>query len=194
MVTSSTAQIVVFDLDGTLLDSDAPLSDAFVRLGIERSAITFGHVIADECARLGLSLDAYLDAYDTDAATPFAGVTSMLEQVGRWAVCSNKHPRSGHAELRRLGWSPELAMFADAFDGPKRLDVVIERLGFDPGDVLYVGDTDHDRDTARTAGCRFVLAGWNPRTRPHPGDEVALVPGDVLAARNGQLLGSGSSD
>lgn len=189
MVTATPA-IVVFDLDGTLLDSDAALATAFVRLGVPAEAITYGHVIADECARLGLSLEDYLAAYDTDAAAPFPGVEAMLRTIGRWVVCSNKHPTSGRAELARLGWAPERTWFADAFDGPKRLDPVLDELGLDPRSVLYVGDTDHDREAARTVGCRFVLAGWNPRAVARSGDEVAATPGDVLLAASGQRLSS----
>jgi HAD superfamily hydrolase (TIGR01549 family) len=189
----ATPEVVVFDLDGTLLDSDDALATAFVRLGVPRSAVTFGHVIAEECRRLGLSLDDYVDAYDTEAAQPFAGVDALLDGLDRWAVCSNKHPSSGHAELARLGWEPELALFADAFDGPKRLDVVLARLGIAASAVLYVGDTAHDREAAAAIGCRFVLAGWNPRAGSRPGDEVAAVPGDVLVACSGQSLGSSSA-
>lgn len=180
---------MVFDLDGTLLDSDDALRAAFVTLGVAPSDITYGHVIAEECARLGISLDAYLDAYDVTAVQPFPGVVDMLEQLGRWAVCSNKHPRSGRAELTRLGWTPEIARFADAFDGPKRLDVMLEALELPAAAVLYVGDTDHDREAAAEVGCRFVLAGWNPRSRARPGDEVADHPAQIVAAAQGQALG-----
>lgn len=182
--------LVLFDLDGTLLDSDEALSGAFVALGVPADTVTFGHVIADECARLGVPLEAYLDAYDPDAARPFPGVEPMLSQLPRWAVCSNKHPVSGHAELERLGWAPVGAWFADAFDGPKRLDVVLTALHLDATEVLYVGDTNHDRAAAEAVGCRFVLAGWNPRVQPQAGDEVATTPAEVLQAVAGQVLSS----
>jgi HAD superfamily hydrolase (TIGR01549 family) len=185
-------ELVIFDLDGTLLDSDRALADAFVALGVDRAAITFGHVIAAECDRLGLDLQAYLDAYDTNAAQPFAGVEELLAGLDRWAVCSNKHPRSGHAELERLGWEPEAAWFADAFEGPKQLEPVLAALGLDADDVLYVGDTAHDRAAAASVRCRFVLAGWNPRAVAEPGDEVAGTPIAVLDAVAGQVLSGGS--
>lgn len=178
----------MFDLDGTLVDSDAALAGAFVALGVAREDITYGHVIAEECRRLGLSLDDYLDAYDVGAVLPYPGVEAMLGGLSRWAVCSNKHPRSGWAELNRLGWEPELAMFADSFDGPKRLGPVLDKLGLGADEVLFVGDTDHDREAAAAVGCRFVWAGWNPRCRPRPGDEVATEPDQILAAVSGQSL------
>lgn len=184
MVTSPPA-LVVFDLDGTLLDSDRALADAYVALGVPRDRVTYGHVVADECARLGLSVDDYVAAYDVTAAAPFPGVEELVARLDRWAIVSNKRPEPGRAELARLGWRPELAWFADAFDGPKRLEPVLVELGVEPGDVWFVGDTGHDRACARAVGCRFVLAGWNPRAAAQPGDVVARHPLDVLGPAGG---------
>ena len=83
--------------------------------------------------------------------------------------------------LARLGWEPEVALFADAFGGAgKSLAPVLDHLGLDAAQVVYVGDTDHDRRCAAAVGCRFVWAGWNPRARPVPGDEVLRRPGDLV--------------
>ena len=57
-----TYDALIFDFDGTLVDSDEELVRAFVVLGVDRSEITFGHAIAVEVERLGLSLDDYADA------------------------------------------------------------------------------------------------------------------------------------
>ena len=172
--------VPIFDLDGTLLDSDAALAGAFVALGVPAESVTFGHVPADECARLGLSLEAYLDAYDAAAALPFPGVEEMLAAVGRWGLCSNKHSSSGLAELARLGWRPDAALFSEDFGGPKRLDLVLEALGLDAAQAIFVGDTDHDRACAQDAGVAFALAGWNPRATPSPGDTVLAHPAALL--------------
>jgi len=170
----------ICDLDGTLIDSDAALAGAFLALGVDPSEITFGHVVEDECARLGLRVDDYLAAYDPLLCQPFPGVDDLIEQMPHWAVCSNKHPVSGHAELERFGWRPDAVMFADSFRGPKRLEPLLERLNLDAGRVLFVGDTDHDRECARSAGVTFVLAGWNPRVTPLATDVVLERPIDVL--------------
>lgn len=177
----SAERIVVFDLDGTLLDSDAALADAFVALGVAIEDVTRGHVVARECKRLEIDLDAYLDAYDVSRSQPFAGVNELLADLSEWAVCSNKHPRSGRAELGRLGWSPVVALFADAFDGPKRLEPVLAALGRTPADVLFVGDTAHDAQCALDAACTFAWAGWNPLCTPTGDAAVLDDPRDVLA-------------
>ena len=172
--------VPIFDLDGTLLDSDAALAGAFVALGVPRESITFGHVLADECARLGLRLEAYLDAYDHGAALPFPGVEELLAGLERWALCSNKHSSSGRRELARLGWQPVVALFSEDFGGPKRLDLVLDTIGLDAVGAIFVGDTAHDRACAADAGVAFALAGWNPRAVPLPGDTVLAHPADLL--------------
>src|SRR5262245_47006598 len=96
-------RIPIFDLDGTLIDSDAALVDAFVALGVEREAVTFGHLLVDECARLDISYDAYLDAYDESLTVAYPGVEELIEKLDRWAVCSNKVGQSAEAEIARLG-------------------------------------------------------------------------------------------
>jgi HAD superfamily hydrolase (TIGR01549 family) len=173
--------VPIFDLDGTLLDSDAALTGAFVALGVPRESITFGHVVADECARLGVSLRAYLEAYDHGAALPFPGVEEMLAALTHWGLCSNKHSSSGRAELARLGWQPAAALFSEDFEGPKRLDLVLETLGIHAAGAVFVGDTDHDRACAADAGVAFALAGWNPRAAPSGADTVLAHPADLLA-------------
>lgn len=176
--------VAICDLDGTLIDSDRALVDAFVNLGVAEEEITFGHVLSAECARFGISVDEYVAVYDVGAAQPFPGVTELIAGLGEWAVCSNKHPISGIAELERLGWSPRVAMFADTFDGPKSPRPVLAALEIDPRRAIFLGDTAHDRACANEAGVRFVLAGWNPRAVPESGDLVLSDPMDLL-----ELLG-----
>ena len=175
---------VICDLDGTLLDSDAALAGAFIALGVPAEDITFGHVVAAECERLGISLDDYLDAYDESAAQPFAGVEDVIRQLTKsaWSICSNKNPRSGHAELARLQWDPLLVAFADSFQGPKSPEPILEKLSLPRSEVLFLGDTEHDRHCAQNAGLQFALAAWNPRASAQPGDLVLTTPQELLSA------------
>ena len=174
------SRLAICDLDGTLVDSDRALADAFVALGVPRSEVTFGHVVAEECARFGLTVAAYEAAYDDRSVEPFAGVPELVAALGDWAICSNKLRAAGEAELSRFGWTPAVAMFADAFDGAKSPVPVLRALGVDAADAVFVGDTAHDRVAARAAGLQFVLAGWNPRTIAEPGDVVLREPLELL--------------
>ncbi|MGI8794856.1 MAG: HAD family hydrolase [Acidimicrobiales bacterium] len=172
--------VPVFDLDGTLLDSDHALASAYLHLGVPAEEITFGHVVADECRRLGIDVADYLDAYDPTLALPFAGVTELVARLGRWAICSNKVGRYGRVELDRLGWHPEVALFAESFSGPKSLEPVLTEMGCGAEACVFVGDTAHDSDVARSAGVRFALAGWNPRAAGITADVVLAQPLDLL--------------
>jgi len=174
--------IVVFDLDGTLIDSDEALVLPFLSLGMAREDITFGHPIEEFCAAVGIDLDEYVRLYDTDVVVPFDGATELVAGLERWAVCSNKHPVSGRAELLRLGWTPEVAMFSDAFGGAaKQLGPVLAAVDVPPDRALFVGDTAHDARCAEIAGCDFVWAGWNLRTAAaSPDGRVLTDPRQIL--------------
>lgn len=174
-MSATSCSALVFDFDGTLVDSDAALVAPFLELGVPEEEISFGHAIAEECERLGISMEAYVDAYDHEVVMPFEGVAEVVPKLGRWALCSNKHPRSGEAELRRLGWEPELAVFADHFDWEhKRLGPVLDAMGLSAAEVVMVGDSAGDVRCAREVGCRFVWAGWNPRVAAADPDGVVL--------------------
>lgn len=171
--------VVVFDLDGTLIDSDRALAAPFTALDVDPATVPWGLPLPEACARVGITVDDYLAHYDPTAVEPFAGVEDVLAGLDRWGVCSNKHPASGPVELARLGWRPEVAWFNDG-TGPKRLEPVLAAMAVDAPQVVYVGDTDHDRACARDVGCRFALAGWNPRADRRPDDTVLDRPADLF--------------
>ncbi len=171
-------RVAVFDFDGTLVDSDEALIAPFLALGVARERVRLGRLLADECEDLGVSVEAYLAHYDPTASRPFPGIDELLNRLDRWGLCSNKHPDSGAEELARHDWHPTASAFA--LGAPKSLVPVLAQLGVDGTRVVYVGDTDHDRECAVEVGATFALAGWNPRVRPQPGDVVLTEPAEVL--------------
>lgn len=181
-VDSSRAQALIFDFDGTMVDSDAALVAPFVALGVPEDEISFGHAIAEECERLGIPMDRYVELYDDTAVMPFPGMAEVVPRLGRWALCSNKHPTSGLSELRRLGWGPEVALFADHFGwAHKSIAPVLEFLDLSAHEVVMVGDSAGDVRCASEVGCRYVWAGWNPRVAAHrPAGTVLADPSELL--------------
>jgi HAD superfamily hydrolase (TIGR01549 family) len=172
--------VPVFDLDGTLLDSDRALVAPFLALGVPEERVTFGLTLAEACAREGITIDQFLAAYDGTGVAPFPGVDELLRALPRWAVCSNKLGTAGRRELDGLGWTPEVALFVEDFGGSKTLPPVLDALGLAADEVVYVGDSDHDRVCAREAGAIFALGGWNARVTPAPDDVVLREPADLL--------------
>jgi phosphoglycolate phosphatase-like HAD superfamily hydrolase len=174
---------VLFDFDGTLVDSDTALQAPFAALGVAEADVPpLGLPLPIACDRAGITVADYLAHYDVQAVRPFPGVEAMLARLDRWGLCSNKDRPTAERELARLGWVPTVAFFSEDFGGrPKVLAPVLAALGLAPGEALLVGDTAHDRACARDAGVDFALAGWNARTVPGPGDLVLARPGDVLA-------------
>ena len=173
-------RVPVFDLDGTLLDSDAALLDPFLALGVPRDAITFGLPLDEACTKVQVSLDAYLEAYDTNVAQPFRGINALLDQLPRWALFSNKPLSCAGPEISRLGWRPEVALYSEFFGGPKRLAPVLEQLELSADQVICIGDSDHDRACAEEAGALFALAGWNKRAARTHAEIVLSDPLEVL--------------
>lgn len=173
-----TPEMVVFDFDGTLVDSDEALLVPFDDLGIDRAEVVMGTAVAEECERLGVPMQDYVDAYDTEVVQPYPQVEAMLEALPRWSMLTNKHPDSALAELRRFGWEPEALMCADAFGwAHKSLVPLLEALALDAPRVVMVGDSPGDLRCAEEVGCRFVWAGWNQRVQANPpSGEIAATP------------------
>ena len=185
-----TITTAVFDLDGTLVDSDRALIEPFLRLGIAREDIALGPLLVDQCELLGVDMDEYLALYDPSAVVVYPGVDELLRALPRYGIASHKLRASGEAELARFGWTPAVAMFAEDFEGGhKALRPVLDALGVDAHEVVFVGDTEHDRACAREAGATFALAGWNPRAASEPGDVVLARPADLLDLGVGLLAG-----
>lgn len=180
----TTPEVVVFDFDGTLVDSDEALLAPFDVLGVDRDEVVMGSAVAEECDRLGIAMEDYVAAYDTEVVVPYEGIERMLARIPRWAVLSNKHPRSANAELGRLGWQPEALMCADSFGwAHKSLAPMLGVLGIGASEVVMVGDSGGDLRCAREVGCRFIWAGWNSRVRAAaPPGETAADPPALLSA------------
>lgn len=176
--------VPLFDFDGTLVDSDAALTAPWHRLGVDPASVPLGLPLVEACDLAGVAVEAYIDLYDATAVLPFDGVPELLAGLERWGVASNKLRASGHLELARLAWSPEVALFSDDFGGAeKHLAPLLEALSLTADEVVFVGDTAHDRACAALVGVPFLLAGWNPRARAgaRPDDDVLDHPADLLA-------------
>ena len=178
---------IVFDLDGTLIDSAPDIralaSAILAREGAEalslaetRSFIGNGAAVFvarmraargipdSEQARL---LAAFHAGYDdaVDLTVPYPGVREALDALARaghrLGICTNKPLRPCRAVLAHLDLLDRfpVTIGGDSTPFPKP-DPAPLRAAFDalgPGPMLYVGDSETDAETARRAEVPFLL-------------------------------------
>lgn len=184
------APLVLFDLDGTLVDTAPDLHAALNTLlaGQGRAsvdAVAFRATVSrggsamlalafpelDTEARLAM-LPPFLALYEQSIAlhsSLFAGmdrVLARIEQDGRWGVVTNKPERLARRLLDEMALSPRCAVLIGGDTLPTRkpdpapLLEACQRLGADPASAVYVGDDRRDIEAARAAGMRSVGAAW----------------------------------
>ena len=182
---------VIFDLDGTLIDSapdiwhaaNAVLDEAglprvtfsqsrgFIgrgaRVFVERMELTVtGANSPARTAHLHARfLHFYERAHEHTRVYPHVAQTlAQLQGQGvRLGLCTNKPIGPTRAVLRHLGWD---ALFEAVIGGdslavakpdPAPLHAVITGLGLGLSEIVYIGDSETDSETAERAGARFGL-------------------------------------
>jgi phosphoglycolate phosphatase len=192
---------VVFDLDGTLIDSRRDLTTAVNRmrgeLGLAPLTVEQVVTMVGEGARrlveralgpgfsaaeVDRALAGYLRHYRAvclDTTRAYPGVPELLAALAErtpLALLSNKGEALSRTILEGLG-------LAQRKPDPAGLLLIAERLGVAADRLLLVGDTWVDAETAKAAGCPFVLVEWGfPRP---PG--VEAITASVRAATVAEL-------
>jgi phosphoglycolate phosphatase len=208
---------VIFDLDGTLLDTITDIADAmnrvlaghgfpvhdrkayldFVGAGMDtlvRRALPAGVDYGELVPRLLASMREEYAGHWRDTSMPYPGIPELLDElVSRgisFCVLSNKID-SFTKEMVAVLLGPW--KFSEVrgleFGRPRKPDPVqalemAAHLGITPGEIIFVGDSDVDMETARRAGmCPVgVLWGYQSRSRLVSGGAGVLIekPGELL--------------
>jgi len=203
---------VVFDLDGTLIDSRHDITAAInlmrADLGLPPLALEQVVTLVGEGARrlieralperpdaVDHALARYLEHYSRvclETTRPYPGVPEMLAALaGRYplALLSNKGETLSRKILDGLDLS---RFFREVLGGdslatrkpdPAGLRLLAGRLEVPVERLLLVGDTWIDAETAGNAGCAFALVEWG-FPRPPKLDEVKA---DLRVARAEEL-------
>lgn len=212
--TTAAAELVIFDLDGTLTDSAAGIVASFRHaLGQIGAPVPEGDLAAQlvgppmhhTLAAMGLGDQAEqaMAAYRADYTsrgwamnTLFDGVPALLSDLRaagvRLAVATSKVEPTARRILAHFGLDEYFEVVAGAsVDGTRaaKSDVVahaLTQLAPLPERVLMVGDRRHDVDGAAAHGIDTVLVSWG-YGRDDAVDDATMRVGDIAELR--EVLG-----
>lgn len=180
---------VIYDLDGTLIDSRADLCGAvnetllalgyqalagtavlsFVGEGAERLVRRSLAAAGGDPARLAEAMERWSAAYGGRLLVhtrPFPGVVDLLrEPPALRAVLTNKPGGFARAICDGLGLSPFLARVVGGDEAPRKPDPagllsLCAALGVRPSEALLVGDSLIDVGCAKAAGVPMCAVTW----------------------------------
>lgn len=181
---------VLFDLDGTLLDSAPDLYAALAAYGAEvgasppryaqvREVVSRGSRAILRCAfdeddaALQLRVPRYLEIYQGMLAQhtrPFDGIAQLLEALEaqglRWGIVTNKPAFLTEELIQRIDWDlrASAVVCGDTLPvkkpDPAPVLLACERARIDPARSLFVGDDLRDVQAGRAAGMYTVAVRW----------------------------------
>lgn len=208
---------IVFDLDGTLLDTIDDIADsanyALEQLGYptydrERykyfvgngADVLIGRIMPEEARRLDkfqVLKNLYMDRYNShsmDRTRPYDGIVETLEKIKSLGVeicvLSNKPDSQVKIIIEKFFGEDFFAIAAGGRENfPLKPDPaltlhILDSIGIEPADALFVGDTEVDIRTAKNVGCGPVSVTWGFRTR----DELERNGAEVIIDRPEELL------
>ncbi|MBQ2062365.1 MAG: HAD-IA family hydrolase [Oscillospiraceae bacterium] len=187
-------QAVLFDLDGTLLDTLGDIGGTLNHVLVENgyrphTMAEYRHLVGngarrltkdalpddtpeDEVERIFLLYRDYYRDHPCSVTVPYAGAEELLEQLHSRgisaAVVSNKPEPTARKLIDRF-FPGVLAVGDDGVHprkpAPDNVYRALEQLGVAPEQALYVGDSEVDAATAKNAGMDAAIVGWGYRDR-----------------------------
>jgi phosphoglycolate phosphatase len=211
---------IIFDLDGTLMDTLGDLTDSvnFALQPCDLPAISEGDArrfIGDGYAKLieraipdgagsphfSRCLEEFKNHYNRNMMNrtkPYPGILELLAALQKrncsMAVVSNKNDIAvktltkhyfGDIIRTAIGASAEIPRKPD----PASVFMALEELGTDKSSAIYVGDSDIDILTARSAGLPCISVSWGFRDvdllLAHGAECVINKPAELLNLLDG---------
>ena len=193
---------ILFDLDGTLLDTLGDLTAAMNRTLTRHGLPERTRQLMELCVPAGTDgalFETLLAEYNADYAAhcrietaPYPGVDALLQQLhaqgGKLAIVSNK-PDEAVRALRAEFFADTVPIAVGEKQGirrkpaPDTLLTAMAQLGAAPASTVYVGDSEVDIATARAAGLPCISVLWGFRDR----DALEQAGAQQFAADAGEL-------
>lgn len=186
--------LVIFDLDGTLIDTIADLGNA-CNYALQKHGLPVHPISAynqmvgngiknmlkkaagkQDSSEEDAILSDFFDYYDrhcTDFTRPYPGIPELLSALRsrglKLAVCSNKYQRAADKIINHF--------FPDTFDyvfgeregiprkpDPTVIGIILDEAGVSRADAIMVGDSEVDIQTAHNAMLECIGVTWGFRT------------------------------
>lgn len=210
-------KLVIFDLDGTLLNTISDLAQAanyalkslsfpehqeekyyqFVGNGVNKlleRALPEKERNAANIQKMRSFFIPYYDQHNTLFSRPYDGIMQVLVQLQKQgvllAIASNKYQKATEKLVRHYFPQITFAVIVGQRDGiavkpdPFCIREILEITHTDPQEVLYVGDSDVDVQTARRAQVCMCAVTWGFRSR----EELIACNPTYIADRAEEIL------
>jgi len=196
-------QAVIFDLDGTLIDTVELIRVSFRYA----TAAVLGEALPDEItmANVGQPLATQFNdmapghagellrvyrefnrAHHDELARAYPGTIETLTELQRrgvpMGIVTSKGTESAMRGIEHFGLAPFISVVVTADDvklhkpDPHPLCVAADRMGVELGYCIYVGDSPHDVQAALSGNALAVAALWGAFSAPD-----VLAPGPAFA-------------
>ncbi len=187
---------ILFDLDGTLIDSVGlildsyhhtlaqhqlpPRSDDYWLAGLGTPLRVQFAEWADDPQELDEMIATYREYNLTNhdsRVTAYPGIVDVVRAVGELGVSlglvTSKARGGATRGLSLVGLADSFQVLVCADDvsrpkpDPEPVTMALEALDADPGETLFVGDSLHDMESGRAAGVATGAVLWGPFDRAH---------------------------
>ena len=196
---------LLFDLDGTLLDTSEDLQSAlhgvqnhfdYPLSSLKDVQAAMGHGIealvkqcltklkpSDLDEAIGLFHDAYAQCYNQKTA-PYPKIKDYLTQLDHQgiylAVVTNKADSYAQNLIETHFPNLFMSVMGASSQYPKKphpvmIEETLRRLGVEAHEALYIGDTEVDLLSAQNAKMKGILVGWGYRSYESLNDLKSVV-------------------